>query len=100
MTVRDGPESATEDQAKLRRSRELPGLVQDRSDGFRAEVFGVAGKLFTPEAERFGISDAAKHALTKIVVGVDARQVNQGGVLARYERRDTMEEKVLQAWPP
>jgi hypothetical protein len=32
--------------------------------------------------------------------GVDARQVDQGGVLPRYERGDAVKEKVLQARPP
>jgi hypothetical protein len=46
----------TEDQAKLRRSGELPGLVQNRSDGFGAERFGVARELLAPETEHLGIA--------------------------------------------
>jgi hypothetical protein len=44
------------------------------------------------------IGDAPEHTFAKIVVGVEARQVDQGGVLARDERRHAMKKKVLQPW--
>src|ERR1700680_177451 len=54
---------------------------QDRSHGLGAEGFGVARELFAPEAEHLGIGNAAERALAKYVVGVETRQVDQGGVL-------------------
>jgi len=78
----------------------LPGFVQDRGDGFGAEGFCVAGEFCVPEAERFRVRDAAQHAMPKVVVSIDARQVDQRGVLARYQRRNAMKKKVFQPWFP
>ena len=51
------------------------------------------------KTKRLRIADAAKHAFLEIVVGVEMRQINQGGVLARYERRQTMDRKCSNRGP-
>jgi len=61
----------------------LPNLVQDRGEGLRAKCFRVARRFLLPEAQRFGIYDAAKQSLPKIVVGVNAREIDEARVFAR-----------------
>ena len=90
-----------EDQAQLRRSADLPDLVEDRRDGFRAKRFRVGRIFLVPEAQRFGISRrCASSSIAKIVVGVEARQIDERRVLARDQRRDAMKEKMLQPRSP
>ena len=67
-----------EDEPQLRRGVELPDLIQDRRDRLGAKSFRVARKLLVPEAQRFGIAHAAKYALPKMVVDVEARQDRSG----------------------
>jgi len=89
-----------EDEPQVRRSGDLPDLIQDRRDRVGAQRLGVARKLLLPEAQRLGIADVRDDAVAEAVVGVEARQIDQSGVLARDERRDAVEKEVFEARSP
>src|SRR5947209_1411506 len=42
----------------------------------------------------------AKYGLSEIVIGIDARKIDQGRVSARDERRDAVEQEVFEARTP
>ena len=90
----------TEDEPQVRRGRELSGFVQNGRRRFRALLFRIARVLVAPEAQRLGVGYFGNDALPKAIVGVEPRQVKERRMLARDERRDAMEKKMLQPRPP
>ena len=89
-----------EDEPQVRRRGDLPDLVQDRRDRFRAERLRVAGNSSCQKRSVSGSVTRGDDALAKTVVGIEARKINKGGVLARDERRDAVIEEVLKPRPP
>ena len=85
---------------RLRRGGDLADFVQNRRDRFRAQRLGVARKLLLPEAPRLGVGHVRDDAVAEAIVGVEARKIDQGGVLARDERGDAVKEEVFEAGPP
>ena len=89
-----------EDEPQVGRSGDLPDLVQNGRDRFGAQRFRVARKLLLPEAQRLGIGHLGDDAVAEAIVGVETREVDQGGVLARDERGDAVKEEMFEARPP
>jgi hypothetical protein len=84
----------------MRRSGDLPDLIQDWRNRVRAQRLGVARKLLLPETQGFGIAHAADDSFAEAVVGVEARKIDQGRVLSRNKSRDAVEKEMLKARSP
>lgn len=83
------------DQPQLRRSRELPGLVENGRRGFGAKLFRVPAIFLLPEAARFRIGHA--FALPEQFVGVEARQIDErrnGDAISAPQQRERESARV------
>ena len=80
-----------EDGAQRRRGGELPDFVENGSGRFGAVPLVVLRVLPYPKPRRDRIAHARHRARAELLVGVEARQVNERGARRREQRHDAVE---------
>jgi len=78
----------------------LAYFVEDRTRRLRPEALIVARVLPRPEIGDGGIGGARHDAGAKILVGIDARQIDERWPRALKESGDAVKEPVLKTRPP
>jgi len=77
--------------AQSRRGGKLAYFVEDRTRGLGLKAVVVARILPCPETGDHGIADAGHDEGAKILVGIDARQIDEGWPRALKESGDAVE---------
>jgi len=77
-----------EDQPEVGQGRELTGLVENGRGHLQAVLRGVLGELVVPKAMSDRIGIRLYDAASKIGIGIEAREIDEGGARQVEERTD------------